>query len=55
MCVIFFLFLVIFSHPKYRAVLFQKFPSLACSSEPAAGADTQSTTTTVTENEKSAA
>ncbi|KAL0132717.1 hypothetical protein PUN28_000452 [Cardiocondyla obscurior] len=43
------------SHPKYRAALFQRFPSLACSSEPAAAADTVSTTTTVTENEKPAA
>ncbi|XP_020292127.1 rhodopsin [Pseudomyrmex gracilis] len=43
------------SHPKYRAVLFQKFPSLACASEPAHGADTQSTTTTVADSEKSAA
>lgn len=43
------------SHPKYRAALFQRFPSLACSSQPT-GADTMSTTTTVTEgNEKSAA
>lgn len=43
------------SHPKYRAALFQKFPSLACTTEPT-GADTMSTTTTVTEgNEKPAA
>ncbi|KAL6423806.1 hypothetical protein ACFW04_010338 [Cataglyphis niger] len=43
------------SHPKYRAALFQRFPSLACSSGPA-GADTLSTTTTVTEGtEKPAA
>lgn len=43
------------SHPKYRAALFQKFPSLACATEPT-GADTMSTTTTVTEgNEKPAA
>ncbi|XP_018351837.1 PREDICTED: rhodopsin [Trachymyrmex septentrionalis] len=40
------------SHPKYRAALFQRFPSLACASEPAPGADTMSTTTTVTEGEK---
>ncbi|XP_018371261.1 PREDICTED: rhodopsin [Trachymyrmex cornetzi] len=40
------------SHPKYRAALFQRFPSLACASEPAPGADTVSTTTTVTEGEK---
>ncbi|XP_012537821.1 rhodopsin isoform X1 [Monomorium pharaonis] len=41
------------SHPKYRAALFQRFPSLACSTgESASGADTMSTTTTVTEGEK---
>ncbi|KAG5328014.1 OPSD protein, partial [Acromyrmex charruanus] len=40
------------SHPKYRAALFQRFPSLACATEPAPGADTMSTTTTVTEGEK---
>ncbi|XP_011882364.1 PREDICTED: rhodopsin [Vollenhovia emeryi] len=43
------------SHPKYRAALFQRFPSLACTSESSAGADTVSTTTTVTEGEKPAA
>ncbi|XP_014472268.1 PREDICTED: rhodopsin [Dinoponera quadriceps] len=43
------------SHPKYRAALFQRFPSLACTSETAPGADATSTTTTVTEGEKSAA
>ncbi|XP_012235220.1 rhodopsin isoform X1 [Linepithema humile] len=43
------------SHPKYRAALFQRFPSLACASEPASGGDTTSTTTTVTEGEKAAA
>ncbi|XP_012058876.1 PREDICTED: rhodopsin [Atta cephalotes] len=43
------------SHPKYRAALFQRFPSLACATEPAPGADTMSTTTTVTEGEKSVA
>ncbi|XP_071579838.1 rhodopsin, long-wavelength [Temnothorax nylanderi] len=43
------------SHPKYRAALFQRFPSLACTTEPAPVADTMSTTTTVTEGEKPAA
>lgn len=43
------------SHPKYRAALFQRFPSLACATEPAPGADTISTITTVTEGEKPAA
>ncbi|CAK9794745.1 Rhodopsin, long-wavelength [Anthophora plagiata] len=44
------------SHPKYRAALFAKFPSLACTPEPAAATDATSTvsgTTTVTDNEKS--
>ncbi|XP_014212026.1 rhodopsin, long-wavelength-like [Copidosoma floridanum] len=43
------------SHPKYRAALFQKFPSLACTGEPAPGGDAQSTTsgvTTLTDNDK---
>ncbi|XP_018314938.1 rhodopsin, long-wavelength [Mycetomoellerius zeteki] len=43
------------SHPKYRAALFQRFPSLACATEPAPGADVMSTTTMVTEGEKPAA
>ncbi|XP_018402690.1 PREDICTED: rhodopsin [Cyphomyrmex costatus] len=43
------------SHPKYRAALFQRFPSLACATESAPGSDTVSTTTTVTEGEKPAA
>lgn len=44
------------SHPKYRAALFARFPSLACASEPApAGADATSTTTTVADSEKAAA
>ncbi|KAL6264108.1 hypothetical protein P5V15_004186 [Pogonomyrmex californicus] len=43
------------SHPKYRAALFQRFPSLSCTTEPASSADTMSTTTTVTEGEKPAA
>ncbi|XP_011164467.1 rhodopsin [Solenopsis invicta] len=44
------------SHPKYRAALFQRFPSLACNtSESVSDADTMSTTTTVTEGEKPAA
>lgn len=30
------------SHPKYRAALFQKFPSLSCSDEPQYGGDNQS-------------
>lgn len=45
------------SHPKYRAALFQRFPSLACASEPAGG-DAVSTTsgvTTVADGEKAAA
>ncbi|XP_029155494.1 rhodopsin [Nylanderia fulva] len=42
------------SHPKYRAALFQRFPSLACSSSESGG-DTMSTTTTVTDSEKPAA
>lgn len=43
------------SHPKYRAALFQKFPSLSCDSASTVAADTVSTTTTVTENAKSVA
>lgn len=43
------------SHPKYRAALFQKFPSLMCANESAPAADAMSTTTTVTEGEKAAA
>ncbi|XP_053999653.1 rhodopsin, long-wavelength-like [Hylaeus anthracinus] len=43
------------SHPKYRAALFQKFPSLACASEPAHtdATSTVSGTTTVADSEKS--
>lgn len=40
------------SHPKYRAALFQKFPSLACAAEPAPASDTVSGTTTVADSEK---
>lgn len=42
------------SHPKYRAALFQKFPSLACAAEPAAtdATSTVSGTTTVADSEK---
>ncbi|KAG7200523.1 hypothetical protein KM043_001087 [Ampulex compressa] len=47
------------SHPKYRAALFQRFPSLACAPEPAPpGADATSTVsgvTTVAEGEKASA
>lgn len=39
------------SHPKYRAALFEKFPSLACASPPAP-TDATSTTTTVADGEK---
>ena len=39
------------SHPKYRAALFEKFPSLACAN-PAPPADATSTTTTVADSEK---
>lgn len=42
------------SHPKYRAALFQRFPSLACAADPAP-ADATSTvsgTTTVADSEK---
>lgn len=35
------------SHPKYRAALFKKFPSLACSDQPAGG-DNVSATSGVT-------
>ncbi|KAK9308823.1 hypothetical protein QLX08_001252 [Tetragonisca angustula] len=44
------------SHPKYRAALFAKFPSLACAAQPAAPTDATSTvsgTTTVADSEKS--
>lgn len=34
------------SHPKYRAALQKKYPSLACASEPPVPEDTQSTATT---------
>ncbi|XP_076678586.1 long wavelength sensitive opsin 1 [Andrena cerasifolii] len=42
------------SHPKYRAALFAKFPSLACTSEPAStdATSTVSGTTTVADSEK---
>nr|XP_033341648.1 rhodopsin, long-wavelength-like [Megalopta genalis] len=42
------------SHPKYRAALFERFPSLACANEPLPvdATSTVSGTTTVTENEK---
>ncbi|KZC11099.1 PREDICTED: rhodopsin, long-wavelength isoform X2 [Dufourea novaeangliae] len=42
------------SHPKYRAALFQKFPSLACAAAPAAtdATSTVSGTTTVADSEK---
>ncbi|NP_001295467.1 rhodopsin [Athalia rosae] len=46
------------SHPKYRAALFQKFPSLACGgAEPGHGdaTSTVSGVTTLTDNEKPAA
>lgn len=44
------------SHPKYRAALFQKFPSLACSGEPATGGDNHSAVSgaTAVSDEKSA-
>lgn len=35
------------SHPKYRAALQKKYPSLGCSSEPEQDADSQSVTSTV--------
>ncbi|XP_033343970.1 rhodopsin, long-wavelength [Bombus vosnesenskii] len=43
------------SHPKYRAALFARFPSLACAAEPAPtdATSTVSGTTTVADNEKS--
>lgn len=47
-----------FSHPKYRAALFQRFPSLACANEPAPSTDATSTAsgiTTVPEGEKASA
>lgn len=50
--------LKISSHPKYRAALFQRFPSLACASEPAPGGDATSTVsgvTTLADSEKAAA
>lgn len=37
------------SHPKYRAALQQKYPSLGCASEPEPAADAQSVATNVTE------
>ncbi|XP_063993135.1 rhodopsin [Diachasmimorpha longicaudata] len=43
------------SHPKYRAALFQRFPSLACGGNESSGSDATSTTTTVTEGEKASA
>lgn len=43
------------SHPKYRAALFQRFPSLACGGGESSGSDATSTTTTVTEGEKTSA
>ncbi|XP_015110387.1 rhodopsin [Diachasma alloeum] len=43
------------SHPKYRAALFQRFPSLACGGSQSSGSDATSTTTTVTEGEKASA
>ncbi|XP_060825284.1 rhodopsin, long-wavelength [Bombus pascuorum] len=43
------------SHPKYRAALFARFPSLACAAEsaPTDATSTVSGTTTVADNEKS--
>ncbi|KAF7382410.1 hypothetical protein HZH68_015329 [Vespula germanica] len=46
------------SHPKYRAALFQRFPSLACTNEQAPHTDATSTAsgiTTVPEGEKASA
>ncbi|XP_046735151.1 rhodopsin [Diprion similis] len=46
------------SHPKYRAALFKKFPSLACGGDAGHGGDATSTVsgvTTLTDNEKPAA
>ncbi|XP_046401905.1 rhodopsin-like [Ischnura elegans] len=45
------------SHPKYRAALYQKFPSLACSPDPAPAADNQSqgSAGTAVSDEKSSA
>lgn len=44
------------SHPKYRAALYERFPSLACTPEPAPPAgDTTSTATTVADGEKPSA
>lgn len=36
------------SHPKYRAALFKKFPSLSCSDKPAPGGDNVSAASGVT-------
>ncbi|XP_058790310.1 rhodopsin-like [Phymastichus coffea] len=44
------------SHPKYRAALFQRFPSLSCAGEQASASDAVSTTsgvTTLTDHDKS--
>ncbi|KAG5679859.1 hypothetical protein PVAND_009396 [Polypedilum vanderplanki] len=40
------------SHPKYRAALQKKYPSLACASEPEISVETQSVATGVTDGEK---
>lgn len=40
--------LYIYSHPRYRAALFQKFPSLACNNTDVRGIDNQSTDTGIT-------
>ena len=40
------------SHPKYRAALQKKYPSLACTSEPAEVGDAQSVATAVSAEEK---
>lgn len=42
------------SHPKYRAALYQKFPSLSCQASPEDGGSVASGTTTVSEEKPAA-
>jgi r-opsin len=48
-------FTVHYSHPKYRAVLTKKFPSLTCANAEDDSASVASGTTTVSEEKTSAA
>lgn len=42
------------SHPKYRAALYERFPALACASEPAEPDNTSQSSTATTEEKPAA-